>query len=293
VILSSRQDKACLIVALLVCGPVLAQQPVPDPAADPADEAAEPGFVLWSDNSVSLVPYGAGFVVDADEQSTFTFEHAHESRIGDLYLFVDSTSFHGAGSGGTTWYGEFGPRLSIGKMLGKDLSHTFFRRSLFEIKDVLLAAQYERGEDPDVAEAILLGVGLDLDVREAGVLGALGKFNFVQLNFYGRSELAEGVDSGFNDMQVTLSASYPFRVGNAHFLVDGFFDWVVGFGSEEWSYHLVPQFTWDAGASWFDVPGKLYVGVRADLWWNKYQIPDSATLDTHQAAPSLLLKYHF
>lgn len=291
-ILSSRQEKVCLLVALLVCGPVLAQEPVLDSGSASTVETADPGFVLWSDNSVSLVPYGAGFVLDADEQSTLTFEHAHESRIGDLYLFVDFTSLHGTG-GETTWYGEFGPRLSLGKMLGKDLSHTFFRRSLFEIKDVLLAAQYERGEDPDVAEALLLGVGLDLDVREAGVLGALGKFNFVQINFYGRSELAEGVDSGFNDMQVTLSASYPLRVGNADFLVDGFFDWVVGFGSEDWSYHLVPQFTWDAGATWFDVPGKLYVGVRVDLWWNKFQIPDSAALDTEQAAPSLLLKYHF
>lgn len=277
--------------ACLSAGPVAAQQA--DAEATPSDEApAADAFFFWTDNSVTLVPYGEGFAIDPREQSAFLFEHANESRIGDLYLFVEWTAFHGP-QGGSTWYSEFGPRLSLGKLLDRDLSHTFFHRSLFEIKDVLLAMQYERGEDPDVAEAVLVGVGLNLDVREAGVLGRLGRFNFVQLNFYARSELAEGVDSGFDDMQLTLSASYPFQVGEQTFLLDGFFDWVVGFGAEDWSYHLVPQLTWDAGATWFDKPGKLRIGVKVDMWWNKYQTPDSAAFDTDQAAPSLLLKYHF
>jgi nucleoside-specific outer membrane channel protein Tsx len=209
----SRRSLVLLLLAAalgLRALPVFSQE---SPASD--------SFLLWSDNSVSALFYGWGFEVDPSEQSTMTLEHAHASRIGDLFMFVDFAKFHDVAGGAddTTWYGEFGPRFSFGKMLGKDLSHTFFKRSLFEFKDVLLAAQYERGEDPDVAEAVLLGVGVDLDVREAGILGGLARFNFLQLNFYARRELTAGADSSFNDAQITMVGSYPFSIGKVPFLI--------------------------------------------------------------------------
>jgi nucleoside-specific outer membrane channel protein Tsx len=263
-------------------------------AADSPSGSADPGFFLWTDTSVTGLFYGWGFEVDPSEQSTFTFEHAHASSIGDLFMFVDATKYHDTnGSDDSTWYGEFGPRLSFGKLFDTDLSHTFFKRSLFEFKDVLLAAQYERGEDPDLAEAVLLGIGFDLDVREAGIFGGLGKFNFVQLNVYARSELTQGTDHGFNDAQITMVASYPFQTGRVAWKIDGFFDWVLGLGSEEWSYHLNPQIVADLGALWIGEPRKFYAGVELDFWWNKYQIPNSAGFDTNQQALSLMAKYHF
>ena len=259
--------------------------------ASAQDSASEPGLFFWADNSISILPYGTGYKVDPSDQSTFTYEHAHASKIGDLFMFVDFTKFHGSGGDDATWYGEIGPRFSFGKLFNKDLSYTFFDKSLFEFKDILLALQYERGEDPDVAEAALIGVGLDLDVREAGILGRLNKFNYVQLNFYGRAELTKGTEHGFKDMQITMVASYPFTVGGSQFLIDGYFDWVLGIGNEDWSYHLNPQITMDLGSKWGN-PKKLYAGVELDLWWNKYQIPSSPTFDTDQYAISLLLKYH-
>lgn len=250
-------------------------------------------FFLWADNSVTLLPYGWGYEVDPSEQSTLTFEHVHASAIGDLFVFVDVTRFHNTqGGDDQTWYGEISPRLSFGKTTGKDLSFTLFGSSLFEFKDVLLAAQYERGEDADVAEAALLGVGFDLAVRDAGILGPLGKFNFIQLNLYGRAELAKGVKHGFRDMQMTMAAAYPFQIGSARFLADGYFDWVLGIGSEDWSYHLNPQLKLDVGNFW-GTPNKFYAGVELDLWWNKYQIPNSSSFDTTQQAASLMFKYHF
>jgi hypothetical protein len=33
--------------------------------------------------------------------------------------------------------------------------------------------------------------------------------------------------------------------------------------------------------------------VELDFWWNKYQIPNTASFDTDQQAFSLLLKCHF
>lgn len=261
------------------------------PDAAPAGDTDAPGFFFFTDNSLSLLPWGDGFAVDPSEQTTFTYEHAHASQIGDFFMFIDYNWFHDTDGDDTNWYMEISPRLSFGKMLDKDLSHTLFKRSLFEIKDVLLAAQYERGQESDEAEAFLIGLGFDLDVREAGLLGRLSKFNYVQLNFYGRAELAEGTENGISDMQVSLVASYPFNIGNQSFLVDGYFDWVLGLGDEEWSYHLNPQVTMDVGANW-NSPGKLFMGVELDFWWNKYQIPDSPQFDTDQTAISLLVKYH-
>ena len=259
------------------------------------DGAADQGFLFWTDTSLTALPYGWGFEVDPKEQSTVTFEHAHASKLGDFFMFVDFTKFHGVPSGAddSTWYGEISPRLSLGKLLHKDLSHTFFRHSLFEFKDVLLAAQYERGEDPDIAEAVLLGIGLDLDVREAGILGRLGKFNYLQLNLYARNEQIKGVDRGFKDMQVTMVGSVPFNIGRASFLLDGYFDWVVGLGSEDWNYHLNPQLQVDVGALCNGAAKKFYAGVELDWWWNKYQIVNSPAFDTNQQAISLMAKYHF
>ncbi len=94
------------------------------------------------------------------EQSTITFEHFHDSAIGDLFVLVDATKFHSgpASADDDTWYGEITPRHSLGKILDKDLSFALFNKSLFQVKGVLIPAQYEGGEDADVAEAALLGV---------------------------------------------------------------------------------------------------------------------------------------
>ena len=119
-----------------------------------------------------------------------------------------------------------------------------------------------------------------------------GKFKYIQLNLYGRAELSEGAANGFSDMQVTMVAARAFSIGSAKLLVDGYFDWVVGFGSEDWNFHLNPQIKLDVG-NFRRSPGKFYAGVELDFWWNKYQIPDSPAFDTDQAAASLVFKYHF
>ena len=255
---------------------------------------AEKGWLNFRDDSITLLPYGWGFKVDPSEQSTFTFEHVQNSQIGDLFFFVDFTHYNNNSTGGDDWtyYGEISPRLSLGKVSGQDLSWTPIRPSLFAVKDVLIAAQYERGSDPNEAQAVLVGLGFDLDVRDLGFRGPLAKFDYIQLNLYARSELTDTAENGFRDMQVTMAASYPFNIGKARFLLDGYFDWVLGIGSEEWSYHLNPQLKLDVGNFW-GKPKKFYVGVEADFWWNKYQIPSSAAFNTDQFALSVIAKWHF
>lgn len=250
----------------------------------PVSAQEDAGFLHWSDTSLSLLPWGDGYAVDPEEQSAITLEHAHSSSIGDLFLFVDVIRYYDPDGDDTRWYGEIGPRLSLGKTLDQSFAY-----APLGVTDVLVAAQYERGEDPDVAEAALLGLGVDLDVGDNALLD---DFNYVKLNLYGRAEMSQGAERGFSDAQLTLVASYPFTLAGIPMLIDGYFDWVLGIGDEGWNYHLNPQITTDLGARW-DSPGKLFVGAELDFWWNKYQIPDSPALDTHQNAISLLVKYHF
>jgi nucleoside-specific outer membrane channel protein Tsx len=256
-----------------------------------AEDDKQP-FFRWMDNSVAVLPYGWKYKVDPSDQTTLTFEHAHASAIGDFFGFIDLNKFQNSRDGEDfTYYLELSPRLSVGKILDKDLSFSLLRRGLFEFKDVLLAAQYERGEHDDEAQAANIGIGFDLDAREAGILGLLGKFQYIQLNLYARANLAKHVDHGLRDMQVTMVAGYPLVIGRTRFLIDGYFDWPLGIGSEEWSYHFNPQVKLDLGNFWHWAE-KLYAGVELDFWWNKYEIPNTPSFDTNQQAVSLLVKYH-
>ena len=271
------------------------QPPTSPPPPSAASATAPQSFFNWTDTSITILPYGWNFRVDPSRQTTLTFEHAHDSAIGDFFGFVDLIWFHNApdGSSSFNWYGELHPRLSVGKLLQKDLSFTLFERSVFEFKDVLFAMQYERGRNPGVAEAVLIGMGIDLDVRRLGLLGRLGKFKYLQINFYARAELTEGTKKGFRDMQITLAAAYPFEIAGARFLIDGYFDWVLGIGSEVSSFHLNPQIKLDVGHLIWKAPEKFYAGVELDFWTNKYQIRSTPAFGTNQFAVSLLLKYHF
>jgi nucleoside-specific outer membrane channel protein Tsx len=84
-----------------------------------AQDAATPEQPLffWMDNSITVLPYGWEYAVDPEEQSTLTFEHAHELAIGDLFFFIDGTRFHDVSDelgddAEWTWYGELSGRRS-------------------------------------------------------------------------------------------------------------------------------------------------------------------------------------
>src|SRR3546814_215484 len=124
--------KRSLTTAALAAGFILSSQAMASP-------------MLWQNNSLTYL-YGKNFAVDSaggkegDIQQTITFEHAIGWTWGDMFLFVDNKWYNGiSGSDGHTYYGEFSPRLSLGKISGADLSFG-------PIKDVLISATYERGE---------------------------------------------------------------------------------------------------------------------------------------------------
>ncbi|WP_372866704.1 outer membrane protein OmpK [Pseudomonas sp.] len=239
-------------------------------------------LLQWQDNSLSYLN-GIDFTIDPPKQQTLTFEHASGWSFGDLFFFVDGIKFNteatnGAGDG-HTFYGEFSPRLSLGKISGTDLSFG-------PIKDVLLAATYEFGEDD--TESYLIGPAIDL---------AIPGFDYVQINTYLRT--TDGKRDGDNVWQITPVWSYTVPLGNSDLVIDGFMDWVVdNDDSYHANLHFNPQIKYDVAKA-FGIGKKVYLGVEYDYWSDKYGIADDSFLGdeilggTDQSAISLLVKAHF
>ncbi|WP_090243905.1 outer membrane protein OmpK [Pseudomonas guineae] len=240
-------------------------------------------LLQWQNNSLSYL-YGQDYKVDPEIQQTITFEHASGWSAGDLFFFLDTIKYNtdatnGAGDG-HTFYGEFSPRLSFGKLFNTKLEFG-------PIKDVLLATTYEFGED-DV-ESYLIGTGFDL---------AIPGFDYFSLNFYHRE--TDGGRDGSGVWQITPVWSYTIPVGKSDIVIDGFMDWVV---DNDKSYHanlhFNPQIKYDLGKAMSWGEKQLYVGIEYDYWKDKYGIQDSGFVSdnfvgsTDQNTASLLVKAHF
>lgn len=221
-------------------------------------QALAADLLQWQDNSLTYLN-GIDFKVDPPKQQTVTFEHASGWSFGDLFVFVDGIKYNteatnGAGDG-HTFYGEISPRLSLGKISGADLSFG-------PVKDVLLAATYEFGED-DV-ESYLLGPAVDLNIPG---------FDYFQLNTYLRT--TDGRRDGDNVWQITPVWSYTIPVGDSDLVIDGFMDWVVdNDDSYHANLHFNPQIKYDLAKA-MGWGKRFYVGVEYDYWSDKYGIDDN------------------
>lgn len=245
-------------------------------------QALAADLLQWQDNSLTYLN-GIDFKVDPPKQQTVTFEHASGWSFGDLFVFVDGIKYNteatnGAGDG-HTFYGEISPRLSLGKISGADLSFG-------PVKDVLLAATYEFGED-DV-DSYLLGPAVDLNIPG---------FDYFQLNTYLRT--TDGRRDGDNVWQITPVWSYTIPVGDSDLVIDGFMDWVVdNDDSYHANLHFNPQIKYDLAKA-MGWGKRFYVGVEYDYWSDKYGIDDDGFVGseilggTDQSAISLLAKTHF
>jgi len=247
-----------------------------------AAQAMAGDLLQWQDNSLTYL-YGQDFKIDPEIQQTLTFEHADGWKYGDNFFFLDAISYNGGKNGAGdshTFYGELSPRLSFGKLFQQKLEFG-------PIKDVLLAATYEFGED-DV-ESYLIGPGFDL---------AIPGFDYFQLNAYLRT--TDGTRDGEGVWQITPVWSYTIPVGKSDILIDGFMDWVV---DNDESYHanlhFNPQIKYDLGKAMGWGLKHLYVGIEYDYWKDKYGIDDDSFLGdvilegTDQNTASLLVKAHF
>ncbi|WP_314407959.1 outer membrane protein OmpK [Pseudomonas kuykendallii] len=269
------------LTSLIVAGGLLA-----------AGQAMADGPLLWQGNSLTYLN-GHNYKIDAPIQQTVTFEHASGWTWGDIFFFVDSIHFNGKGNDNgnddSTLYGEFSPRLSLGKLTGKDFSFG-------PVSDVLLAMTYEFGEGDN--ESYLYGPGFDLKIPG---------FDYFQLNFYYRQPDGDRVPDGA--IQITPAWSYTLPVGDSDILIDGFMDWVVNnkeAGSnhpEQSDYHanlhFNPQIKYDLGKALNWGEKQFYVGIEYDYWSNKYGIRDGGFVSenfvgkTDQNTYSVIAKVNF
>ncbi|GGO88363.1 ion channel protein Tsx [Marinobacterium nitratireducens] len=217
--------------------------------------------LIWSDFSLSYL-HGEDYEVIAPdgEMDTVTFEHASGHSWGDTFLFVDRLM---PGKADSETYGEFSPRLSLSSVTDRSLS-------LGPVSDVLLAGTWEFGEGFD---NYLYGLGFAIDVPG---------FRYFNVNLYKASN-----DVWDNDEQLTLTWGYPFTLGTADFLIDGFLDWSSRSDSNASEMNFTPQLKWNAGKH-LGLKQPLYVGIEYSHWNNKFGIQNR---DERNA--SLLLKWHF
>ncbi|MEO4048415.1 outer membrane protein OmpK [Pseudomonas sp. CAU 1711] len=219
----------------------------------------------WQSNSLTYL-YGQSYTINPNVQQTLTFEHADGWKYGDNFFFLDKIFYNGeedALVGNNTYYGEFQPRLSLGKIFDQKIQFG-------PVTDVLLAMTYEFGEG-DV-ESYLIGPGFDL---------AIPGFDFFQLNFYNRT--TDGSRPGDNVWQITPAWSYTIPVGDSNVVIDGFMDWVVdndenSRGTYHANLHFNPQIKYDLGKAMGWGEKQLYVGIEYDYWKDKYGIDDDSFL---------------
>ncbi len=243
-------------------------------------------WLHWQSNSLTYL-YGQSYKINPNIQQTLTFEHADGWKYGDNFFFLDKIFYNGeddAQAGSNTYYGEFQPRLSLGKIFDQKIAFG-------PVSDVLLAMTYEFGEG-DV-ESYLIGPGFDL---------AIPGFDFFQVNFYNRT--TDGSRAGDDVWQITPAWSYTLPVGDSNVVIDGFMDWVVdndenSRGSYHANLHFNPQIKYDLGKAMGWGEKQLYVGIEYDFWKDKYGIDDDSFLGdqilggTDQNTFSWIAKVHF
>ncbi|HBR97832.1 MAG TPA: DUF5020 domain-containing protein [Gammaproteobacteria bacterium] len=218
---------------------------------------------VWNSSNVQLLS-GDGYELGEEKRTILTYENALGWAYGDSFIFIDVTE---PTSEGTTYYSEWSPRFSFGKIAGKDLSFGI-------VKDVMLATTLEMGNG---VSATLIGIGLPLD---------LPGFAFANVNVYARDSqrdfAAEQTESGG---QVTLTWKRPFAIGPTNWSFEGFMDYAFGEdgGSNPKEDNIVaaPRLLLDVGSLW-GKPGVLEAGIEQQVWRNKFGI-DGIDEDVTQA----------
>ncbi|KKO44310.1 nucleoside-binding outer membrane protein [Arsukibacterium ikkense] len=220
--------------------------------------------VHWQDFSVSYLK-GSHYRVDGPAKQIITFEHVAGASWGDSFFFLD----HLRGNNGSrSNYAEWSPRLSFGKLSGKDLQFGL-------INDVLFTTTVEMST---LQTNFLYGVATDLTVPG---------FNYLKLNFYRRNN-----DGVADNWQLTTTWAIPVSLGQQQFLLDGFIDWSSASAEQSASFNATSQLKW-ALHPLLGLQNKLYLGVEYVYWRNKYGIADSPQFRTHESNINLLVKAHF
>lgn len=264
--------------AIAGCGP-------PSTATEKSD-----GFFLFHATSLTYL-YGFNWDTPfspSSDRDIITLEHFNSNRFGDFFLFVDFMNITTENRGGPSdsgfdIYGEASPRLSLGKLTGRDFSNGI-------IKDILIySGTFEFGRSKTL-DNVNREFGTDLDTTQLRQLHGVAVdfnfpgFTFATLNAYWRDDL----DVSGSTWQLTAAWELPFSIGDLDFVFKGFADYAGSEGFLEKQFHASPQLVIDLGDILFDKKKSLYFGTEIDIWWNEYGVKDQ-----DDVVPQIILQAYF
>ncbi len=214
----------------------------------------------WSQTSMSILR-GHTFELGDNDVTEVTFENASAFKYGDLFMWFEVTDTQQGtdNTNSAAYYGEFSPRLSLGKIFKFQNSDRF-------IQDVLIANTFEFGRSSSgVSRARLYGIGFDLKIPYAA---------FFQANFY----IKDNPDREGTTFQTTLAYMFPVSFGERlSFQYAAYVDIIHGSEGDGSEYtapfaHTGQQFLYDLGANWGE-KNKFFIGIEYQWWDRKYGIP--------------------
>lgn len=182
---------------------------------------------------------------EEDRMNTLTFEHFSPWSAGDNYFFFDVANFD---DDGTDPYGEWLPRVSIGKLTNTPLSWG-------PINDVFISGEMDFGAG---YRAQYLGFGLDI-----GIPGA----HYFNVNFLWGDRMGHLGDA----RQLNLSWSFEFNADKIPMYLNGYLDYVVPGSGMKAHIQTQPQFLVDISHLW-GAKNKVLTGIEYQYWKNKYGV---------------------
>lgn len=229
-------------------------------------------FVYYQAVDVSVYLQG-GNKVDPKNTIAPILESFGDYAIGDLYTYaILQKSLQSDYSGpSTTYYYKLVPRLSMGKLLGKDLS-------VGPLKDISFAQWISKTKD--MGYSYFPGIGLDW---QASWISWLRTMYYWERN----------PGQGWNDRRVHVDYGIPIPTRMGDFRIVGTFDHTFGLNDQAVTTDFKPELHYDLGKALGQPGGHLWVGVVVDLIKNKYKIQSSEHFKTNQASYGVLLRYSF
>ena len=194
-------------------------------------------------SSIELVYSDAFDDRGRDDQSLVTYMQSNTWSFGDSFYFIDLLNLGNFENAGTT-YIEWGPRLSLGKILfDKPINFGL-------IKDIYLIGELDYLHNKWTEKVTVLG-GLSVDL-------AIPNFQFFKVHLFNRNDpTLEG-----HTQQVTFSWSLPFTLWSKNFSFLGFFDYTDSEGGNASSYQGQPQLLWKLNE-------KVSIGLEYLYWHNR------------------------
>ena len=213
----------------------------------PASEPPPRKLLQWSMFDFQAL-YGNNWKLGPKRKDILTLEHADGWSLGDNYLFIDVSHIASQENGDTGIYGEWQPRISLSKIVGKDLS-----RGLFG--DVLETNRLAFGSG---FLAVLNGLAIDLKIPH---------FAFFHQHAFLRNDIhLPGVT-----WQLTTEWAVPFEIGGVRFVQGGFAHFVGPEGSSHFNIITQPQLLLDVGKFGRYVD-QIFIGMELDYRYNEFGI---------------------